>query len=54
MPVALFVGSKDVMLHSEKTAKRLGVLLNHVKINFVHDEGHSIVNQGNEIMEFLK
>ncbi|WP_242824053.1 alpha/beta fold hydrolase [[Clostridium] dakarense] len=53
MPVALFVGGKDVMLHSEKTAKRLGSLLNHAKINLILEEGHSIVNQGDEIREFL-
>ena len=45
MPVALFVGGKDVMLHSEKTASRLGLLLNHAEINFIQEEGHSIVNQ---------
>ena len=54
MPVTLFVGGKDVMLHSEKTASRLGSLLNHAEINFIQEEGHSIVNQGNEIRKFLK
>ena len=54
MPVALFVGGKDVMLHSKKTSKRLGELLEHAKIYFIQDEGHSIINQGNEIREFLK
>ncbi|WP_286149828.1 alpha/beta fold hydrolase, partial [Romboutsia ilealis] len=53
MPVALFVGGKDVMLHSEKTANRLGSLLNHAEINFIQEEGHSIINQGNEIRKFL-
>lgn len=53
MPVALFVGGKDVMLHSEKTANRLGLLLNHAEINFIQEEGHSIVNYGNEIRKFL-
>ena len=53
MPVALFVGGKDVMLHSEKTANRLGLLLNHAEINFIQEEGHSIVNHGNEIRKFL-
>lgn len=53
MPVALFVGGKDVMLHSEKTANRLGSLLKHAEINFIQDEGHSIVNQGDEIRRFL-
>jgi pimeloyl-ACP methyl ester carboxylesterase len=53
MPIALFVGGKDVMLHSKKTAKRLGSLLRHANINLIHDEGHSLVNQGDEIREFL-
>lgn len=53
MPVSLFVGAKDVMFYSEKTAKRLGLLIDHAKINFIADEGHSIVNQGDEIREFL-
>lgn len=54
MPVALYVGGKDVMLHSEKTANRLKSLLNHAKINFIPEEGHSIINQGDDIREFLK
>lgn len=53
MPVTLFVGGKDVMLHSDKTAKRLEDLLGHANINFIHEEGHSIINQGNKIREFL-
>lgn len=53
MPIVLFVGGKDVMLHSEKTAKRLESLLGHANINFIHDEGHTLVNQGDEIREFL-
>ena len=53
MPIALFVGGKDVMLHSEKTAKRLESLLGHANINLIHDEGHSLVNQGDEIRKFL-
>ncbi len=53
MPVALFVGGKDIMLHSEKTAKRLGEILHHVEINLIADEGHSIINQGYEIRQFL-
>lgn len=53
MPVSLFVGGKDVMLHSEKTAKRLESLLKHAEINFISEEGHSIVNQGDKIKQFL-
>ncbi|MBD8497894.1 alpha/beta hydrolase [Paenibacillus sp. CAU 1523] len=53
MPVALFVGGKDVMFHSEKTAKRLETLLKHAEINLIPDEGHSLVNHGDEIRKFL-
>lgn len=54
MPVALFVGGKDIMFYSEKTANRLKSLASHSKINLIPDEGHSIVNQGDAIREFLK
>lgn len=53
MPVALFVGGKDVMLHSKKTAERLTSILGHAEINFIPEEGHSIVNLGDEIRQFL-
>lgn len=53
IPVSLFVGGKDVMLDSEKTAKRLKSLLAHAEINFFNEEGHSLVNKGNEIRDFL-
>lgn len=53
MPVALFVGGKDIMLHSRKTAKRLKLFVRHAEINYITEEGHSIVNQGQEIRKFL-
>lgn len=53
MPIALFAGEKDIMLHSKKTAKRLESLLGHANINLIPNEGHSIVNQGDEIRKFL-
>lgn len=53
MPVSLFVGGKDVMFHSEKTAKRLESLLDNSQINFIPEEGHSIISQGDKIREFL-
>ncbi|MGL4911546.1 MAG: alpha/beta fold hydrolase [Romboutsia sp.] len=54
MPISLFVGGKDIMLHSKKTAERLKSLLNHAEINFIKEEGHSIVNQGDDIRIFLR
>ena len=53
MPVILFVGGKDIMLHSEETANRLKSLLPHTEINFIQNEGHSLVRQGCEIRKFL-
>ncbi|WP_272876228.1 hypothetical protein [Metaclostridioides mangenotii] len=41
------------MLHSKITAKRLESLLGHAIINLIHNEGHSLVNQGDEIRKFL-
>lgn len=54
MPTALFVGGKDIMLHSEKTAKRLGNLLPYAKINILSEAGHSIVNIAEKIITFLE
>lgn len=54
MPITLFVGAKDIMFYSEKTANRLKSIVNHAKINLMENEGHSIVNQGECIREFLK
>lgn len=54
MPIALFVGAKDIMFYSEKTANRLKSIATHAKINLIENEGHSLVNQGDCIREFLK
>lgn len=53
MPIVLFAGVKDIMLHSEKTAKRLKELLPHAAINILPEEGHSIVNLSEKIKGFL-
>jgi len=54
IPTALFVGGKDIMLHSNKTAKRLGDLLPYVKVNILPEAGHSNVNDVSNIMTWLK
>ena len=54
MPIALFVGAKDIMLYSEKTANRLKSIVNHAEINLIEGEGHSLVNQGDFIRAFLR
>jgi pimeloyl-ACP methyl ester carboxylesterase len=53
MPVALYVGRKDVMIHSEKSANRLGNLLTHAKINILPEAGHVLVNLQDKINAFL-
>lgn len=54
MPTVLFVGAKDIMLYSDKTARRLGDLLPHVEINILPEAGHSNVNDVNKIIAWLK
>ncbi len=53
MPVSLFVGEKDIMLHSKSTADRLRSLLPKAEINYLKDRGHTIVHFGNDIRKFL-
>ncbi|MGL4106679.1 alpha/beta hydrolase [Clostridium sp. LP20] len=53
MPTTLFVGLKDIMLHSDKTAKRLERLLPQAKINICPEAGHTIINLTDEINKFL-
>ncbi|TCL61457.1 pimeloyl-ACP methyl ester carboxylesterase [Hydrogenispora ethanolica] len=53
MPVILFVGEKDIMLHSAVTAKRLGDLLPHAKINVLPGAGHTLINLTDRISAFL-
>lgn len=53
MPVLLFVGEKDVMFHSEKTASRLKGLLPHAVVNVIPGVGHTLLNLTDKISEFL-
>jgi pimeloyl-ACP methyl ester carboxylesterase len=48
------VGEKDIMLHSEKTAKRLGDLLPHAKVNVIPEAGHVLINLTNSIVGFIE
>lgn len=54
MPVALFVGEKDIMFHSVQTAKRLKSLLPHANINIIPEAGHALTNLADKIIAFLK
>lgn len=53
MPTVLFVGAKDIMLYSDKTARRLGNLLPHAEINILPEAGHSNVNDVDKIIEWF-
>lgn len=53
MPVQLFVGDKDIIFHSEQTAKRMGSLVPHANINVLPGAGHVLVNLADRISSFL-
>jgi pimeloyl-ACP methyl ester carboxylesterase len=54
MPVFLFVGAKDIMLHSTETADRIKKLVPNARINILPEGGHSIINLSDEILEQIK
>lgn len=54
MPVFLFVGAKDIILHSIETAERMKKLVPNSRINILPDGGHSIINQTDIIFEQIK
>lgn len=54
MPTTLFVGEKDIMFHSAKTAERLGNLLPHANINILPGAGHALINLVDKIITFLE
>ena len=53
MPTILFVGAKDIMFHSDKTAKRLGELVPHANINILPEAGHALINLVDVIRKLL-
>ncbi|MFZ5643813.1 MAG: alpha/beta fold hydrolase [Bacillota bacterium] len=54
MPVFLFVGAKDIMLHSMETADRMKKLIPNARINILPEGGHSIINLTDTIFEQIK
>lgn len=54
MPLALFVGGRDIMLHSAQTAERITKLLPHAQVRFIAEAGHSNIGNITEILQFLK
>lgn len=53
MPTILFVGDKDIMFHSLKTAERLGSLVPHANVNIIPGAGHTLINLTDRINGFL-
>jgi pimeloyl-ACP methyl ester carboxylesterase len=53
MPVLFFGGTKDALIDSEKTGKRLKRLLPHAEVSILADTGHAILGKSEEILRFL-
>lgn len=53
MPVAMFVGTKDIIIHPAKAARRLKGLLPNAQITILPAVGHMLVNLADKIMTFL-
>jgi pimeloyl-ACP methyl ester carboxylesterase len=53
MPVLFFGGTKDALIDSEKTGRRLESLLPHAEVNILADTGHAILGKSEEILRFL-
>jgi pimeloyl-ACP methyl ester carboxylesterase len=54
MPTILFMGEKDIMFRSAKTANRLENLLPQGKINIIPGAGHVLINLTNNIIPFIE
>lgn len=54
MPSALFVGLKDVMFHSLKTAQRYRSLVPNAKVTVLQDAGHTLIGLVDDILSFLQ
>lgn len=54
MPVFLFVGAKDIMLHSMETADRIKKLVPNARITILPEGGHSLINLTDTIFEQIK
>lgn len=54
MPVFLYVGAKDIILHSMETADRLKKLVPNATINVYPEGGHSLIDLTDTIFEQIK
>lgn len=54
MPSLLFVGRKDIMFHSLKTAQRFRNLVPNAKVTVLQDAGHTLIGLADDILAFLR
>lgn len=54
MPSILFVGRKDVMFHSLKTAQRYKSLVPNAKVTVLQEAGHTLIGLVDDILSFLQ
>lgn len=54
MPSLLFVGRKDVMFHSLKTAQRYRSLVPNAKVTVLQEAGHTLIGLVDDILAFLR
>ena len=54
MPVLLIAGEKDFLLQSQKTVERLSGLLPKADVRLLPGIGHVLINQQDQILDFLE
>jgi pimeloyl-ACP methyl ester carboxylesterase len=52
MPIQFLAGSKDALLPSEASVRRLQKLLPHAETHVFEDCGHAVIGKADEILEF--
>ena len=53
MPIQLFAGSRDMLLHSDASVRRLARLLPHAQTHLLSGCGHVIVGKSEDVLGFL-
>lgn len=54
MPCIVFLGEKDIMLHSAETAERMSRIVPGAKVIMLPDKGHSLSGLGEQIGRFFE
>jgi pimeloyl-ACP methyl ester carboxylesterase len=54
MPVQVFLGGKDALLHSMETRARMERLVPNIRVTYLENEGHILPPQTRVITEFLR